>query len=468
MFQVTAQAFDDVKMQVASSIQQYTILQEQLRRLEHDNKRVKDLLESEKMNSALIASQNQKFSKDIQTADSEVSQYREQRDALMSEITSHKTTIITYDGRFSDLQRQINMLHGALQAERKDNDEMRKLLQESREHVIKIGNPSFEQSSEVDDSKGREAIKSLHVRLVEKEDECLKLQKLVQALQLGADKQTSSHHSEAVDESSSLQLEISETKKTIASVQAENEILRLQLQSAQAQLRQKEQILDYRSSSTLYVDMAHIHSNGTAAKTDVAFTKESRLAEAVSEQPASGSRPSSGPISDGISEIGSFFGSFASRVQSSVVQAASSVTTVASSVTSAASSLAAQASSNASTPVVNGSVTHASSSISFESVSVSKETVQKSVTHVSQVGAMTINASDQSLQLSHSVTDSNATPVSPDVVGTGLFITSSKTQDAPVRCLRRNRITGEISLMFVPADIDTSYRAFSRAPPPRL
>ncbi len=445
-------------MQVASSIHQYTILQEQLRRLEHDNKRVKDLLESEKSNSALIASQNQKLSKDISTADSEVRQYREQRDALISEITSHKTTIVTYDSRFTDMQRQINMLHGALQAERKDNDEMRKLLQDSREQVIKIGNPSFEQSGEVDDSKGREAIKSLHIRLVEKEDECCKLQKIIQALQSGAEKHTFSPHAEVADTSSSFQMEISETKKTIANVQAENEVLRLQLQSAQAQLRQKDQILGYHSSSTHYVDMVHNHSNGSTGKTALVSTKESKVADAVSENPASGSRPLSGSITDGISDFGSFFGSFATRVQSSVVQAASSVTTVASSVTSAAGSLTAHVSSNAPTPTVKSSNTHGSyTSIAVESMSISQETIQTSSIHSSQVDAtsMIFNALDQSPQPLQIGADSNATPVAPNVVGTGLFITSSKIQDAPVRYSRRRRVSGDdecsLSRLQVPA-----------------
>ena len=441
LFQVTSQSFEDVKMQLASSIQQYAILQEQLRRLEHDHKRVKDLLESEKMNSALIAGQNQKLSKDIQTADSEVSQYREQRDTLMSEITSHRTTILTYDGRFAEMQRQINMLHGALQAERKDNDEMRKLLQDSREQNIKIENPSFSQVGEVDNSKGREAIRSLHVRLADKEDECLNLKKLLQALKSGTETQSSSLHADAALNSSSLHLEISETKKVIASVQAENEVLRLQLQSAQAQLRQKEQILGYNSSSTLYVDMAHIHSNGSTGKTALVSSHESKPSDVISEKPASSSRPSSGSISDGISEIGSFFGSFASRVQSTVVQAASSVSTTASSVTSAASSFTAQASSNASTHVVNSSNAHESySSVAVESVSISKKTVQTSATHFSEVvspSAITkVPGQSTQLQLSQAAADSNATTVAPSVVGTGLFITSSKTQDTPVRYSR--------------------------------
>jgi len=67
-------------------------------------------------------------------------------------------------------------------------------------------------------------------------------------------------------DSSSLQMEISETKKMTSSLQGEIEILRLQLQSAQAQLRQKERIIGYNSSSTLYVDLAHIHSNGSSSK----------------------------------------------------------------------------------------------------------------------------------------------------------------------------------------------------------
>lgn len=440
--QVTAQAFEDAKLQVASSIQQYTILQEQLRRLEHDNKRVKDLLEAEKRDSALMAVQNQKLLRDIQTADSEVCQYREQRDTLMLEISSHKTVIITYDGRFTDMQRQINMLHGALQAERKDNDEMRSLLQDSREQVIKMSNISFSNSGEVDDSKERQAIQTLHSRLVEKEEECLSLKKLLQALQSGRQEQTASLHAVAAYDSSSLQLEISEAKKIIASAQAENEILLLQLQSAHAQLRQNERIVGTNYSSTLHVDSTHILSNGSTSNKAMVSTKDAHAENTVAESPnsASGSRPSSGSFSDGISGIGSFFGSVASRVQSSVVQAASSVTTAASSVTSAASSLTAPAFSHSSASVVSSSSvsrsTHTtSSSVTVASVSISKESVHTSVDDLpkSTVSPFIINVPDASPNSSQVVNDSNEVSAAPVVVGTGLFITSSKSQENPVR-----------------------------------
>jgi hypothetical protein len=416
VLQVTAQAFEDAKLQVASSIQQYTILQEQLRRLEHDNKRVKDLLEAEKRDSALMAFQNQKLLKDIQTADSEVSQYREQRDTLMVEISSHKTVIVTYDGRFTDMQRQINMLHGALQAERKDNDEMRNLLQDSREQVIKLSNVSFSNSGEVDDSKERQAIQSLHNRLVEKEEECLSLKKLLQTLQSGRQEQTASLRTVAPNDSSSLQLEISEAKKMIASVQAENEILLLQLQSAHGQLRQNERIFGTNYSSTLHVDSTHILSNASTSSNSLVSTKDTQAENVIAEKSDSASslRPSSGSFSDGISGIGSFFGSVASRVQTSVVQAASSVTTAASSVTSAASSLTAPAFSDSSASVVSSS-----------SVSRSTHTTSSSVT-VASVSSSKGNSSQV-------VNDSNGVSAAPDVVGTGLFITSSKSQDDPVR-----------------------------------
>jgi hypothetical protein len=424
------QAFDDVKSQVASSIQQYTILQEQLRRLEHDNKRLKDLLETEKSNSALIAGQMSKLAKDIQTADSEVSQYREQRNVLMSEITSHKTTIVTYDGRFSDMQRQINMLHGALQAERKDNDEMRNLLQESRDRLAKSEALSFSHPSQVDDLKDREVVKTLHGRLSAKEDECVSLKKLLVSKEWAKDQQSGDSHTVAASDAASLQLEIIESKKLSASVQAENEILRLQLQSAQSQLRQKEQIAGYNSSSSRAVDVAHYYSNGSASKQEIVSSEHEPA------RPAADSRPSSGPISDGISEIGTFLGSFASRVQSSVVQAASSVTSVASSVTSVASSVTSA-----------GSVTtHASSVSAVNSSSVSKSyttvavesssaaSVHSSVNQFFQSTgdqALITNVPDQSPVESSAANYSNA---APDVVGTGLFISSSKTQDAPVRC----------------------------------
>jgi hypothetical protein len=413
---------------VASSIQQYTILQEQLRRLEHDNKRLKDLLETEKSNSVLIAGQIQKLTKDIQTADSEVSQYREQRDVLMSEITSHKTTIVTYDGRFSDMQRQINMLHGALQAERKDNDELRSLLQDSRDRLAKREALSFSHASQVDDLKDREVVKTLHGRLSAKEDECLSLKKLLASKELVKDQQSGSSHTVAPSDTGSLQLEITESKKISASVQAENEILRLQLQSAQSQLRQKEQIAGYNSSSVRAVDVAHYHSNGSTSKQEIASS------ELASARPAADSRPSSGPISDGISEMGTFLGSFASRVQSSVVQAASSVTSVASSSVTSAGSVTTHASS---VSAVNSS----SSSKSYTTVAVessSTANVHSSVNRFFQSGDQSLitNVPDQMPVESSAAYSSNAAPAAPDVVGTGLFISSSKTQDAPVRCRR--------------------------------
>ncbi len=431
-------------MQVASSIQHYTILQEQLRRLEHDNKRVKDLLEAEKRDSALMAGQNQKLLKDIQTADSEVAQYREQRDSLMLEISSHKTTIVTYDGRFTDLQRQINMLHGALQAERKDNDQMRSLLQDSREQVIKIGTPSFSNSSGSDDSKERQAIKSLHSRLMEKEEECLSLKKLLQSLNAGSEKQTARADAVASRDSSSLQLEINEMKKISASVQAENEVVKLQLQSAHAHLRQHEHTIGLNSrSAAVDVVSARAHSDYGASSTAVVSSNDVHSKSVVSEQTASGSRPSSGSISDGISEIGAFFGSVASRVQSSVVHAATSVSTVASSVTSATGSFTTTAFSNTSAAAVSSSSsssssssTHkTSSSLTVESVSVLKENVQVSGNLISQSSAspFIVDVQNQSRPSSQSITAPTEAPAAP-TVGTGLFITSSKTQDSPVRC----------------------------------
>ena len=453
--QVTAQAFEEVKLQVASSIQHYTILQEQLRRLEHDNKRVKDLLEAEKRDSALMAGQNQKLLKDIQTADSEVAQYREQRDSLMLEISSHKTTIVTYDGRFTDLQRQINMLHGALQAERKDNDQMRSLLQDSREQVIKIGTPSFSKnSSDSDDSKERQAIKSLHSRLMEKEEECFSLKKLLESHNAGSE--TARADAVASRDSGSLQFEINDMKKIIARVQAENEILKLQLQAAQAQLRQHEHAIGVNSSSTVDVVSARAHSDYGANSTTVVSSNDVHSKNVASEQPASGSRPSSGSISDGISEIGSFFGSFASRVQSSVAHAATSVSTVASSVTSATGSFTTTAFSNTSAAAVSSSSsssssstaaavssssitsssTHkTSSSLTVESVSVLKENAHVSRTLISQPSASTfiVDVQNQLPPSSQSITVSTEAPAAPSVVGTGLFITSSKTQESPVR-----------------------------------
>jgi hypothetical protein len=48
--------------------------------------------------------------------------------------------------------------------------------------------------------------------------------------------------------------------------------------------------------------------------------------------------------------------------------------------------------------------------------------------------ALITNVPDQSPVESSAANYSNAAPAAPDVVGTGLFISSSKTQDAPVRC----------------------------------
>ena len=348
----------------------------------------------------------------------------------MSEITSHKTTIVTYDGRFSDMQRQINMLHGALQAERKDNDEMRSLLQDSRDRLAKSETLSFSHPSQVDDLKDREVVKTLHSRLSAKEDECLSLKKLLASKESVKDQQPGNSHTVAASDSGSLQLEISESKKMSASVQAENEILRLQLQSAQSQLRQKEQIAGYNFSSARAVDVAHYNSNGSTSKQEIASF------EHASARPAADSRPSSGPISDGISEIGTFLGSFASRVQSSVVQAASSVTSVASSVTSAGS--VTTHASNVSA-VNSSSISKSYTTLAVESSSTAN--VHSSVNHFFQSGdqAFITNVPDQTPVESSVANSSNAAPAAPDVVGTGLFISSSKTQDAPVRCRRAPR-----------------------------
>jgi hypothetical protein len=417
--QVTAQVFDDIKQQLAASMQQYSILQEQLRRLEHDNKRVKDQLDAEKQNTEVLTSKNQKLLKDIQTADGEVRQYLEQRDIMMLEISSHKTTIFTYDGRFTDMQRQINMLHGALQAERKDNDEMRKLLQDSRAHALKISNASFTtHSNDIDDKKEREVIASLHLRLAEKDDECLKLQKLL----LQAQAQETCSRTPTVDPDTAastttcLQSEIIDARKIAASVQAENEILMLQLQSAQAQLRQREELNGRSFSSTLFADVVHTRSNGPASSNETAAATDAARANVQSQLPASGSRSSSDSIADGMSDIGSFFGAFATRVQSSVVQAASSVSSI--------------------SQPNSSSVFHSSSTVtshtSSQSLSVVKQTVTSSGHQLAEPmpPALIVHVPDH---LSSSAAEKNAAPGAPAVAGTGLFISSTKSQDSPVR-----------------------------------